>query len=238
MAAADRTFGALTMPSLGDGGGAGGDGGGMQDEAGGLTLAAERQVQERWDAISAKLATEGEGKALVQAEKNATSRRESVTAILGRVPMGPKELRSLNMVTAERRIIDVLLTIPRGPARLETLTDALTPPPPPPPPRPEAETAEGEDDEGGEGEGEGDDGAEGRKGSGGVEGAVPRASGQFELEDDVLVGDEEEVFTTPARLLAAVELAIKEARNAGDDANVVEELQSLRGDVAARCDFL
>ena len=40
-----------------------------------------------------------------------------------------KELRSLNLVTAERRIIDVLLTIPRGPARSETLTDALTPPP-------------------------------------------------------------------------------------------------------------
>ena len=33
-------------------------------------------------------------------------------------------------------------------------------------------------------------------------------------DDDMLVGDEEEVFTTPARLLAAVELAIKEA-NAG-----------------------
>ena len=33
------------------------------------------------------------------------------------------------MVTAERRIIDVLLAIPRGPERSDTLTDALTPPP-------------------------------------------------------------------------------------------------------------
>jgi hypothetical protein len=38
--------------------------------------------------------------------------------------------------------------------------------------------------------------------------------------------------------LAAVELAMKEARNAGDDAATIEELQSLRTDVAARCDFL
>ena len=30
----------------------------------------------------------------------------------------------------------------------------------------------------------------------------------------MLVGDEEEVFTTPARLLAAVELAVKEAVDA------------------------
>jgi hypothetical protein len=36
-------------------------------------------------------------KALVQAQKNAESRRDSVVAILGRVPMGPNELRSLNM---------------------------------------------------------------------------------------------------------------------------------------------
>ena len=63
-------------------------------------------------------------------------------------------------------------------------------------------------------------------------------SEQLDLEDDMLVGDEEEVFTTPARLLAAVELALKEARKAGDDEAVVEELESLRGDVAERCDFL
>ena len=57
-------------------------------------------------------------------------------------------------------------------------------------------------------------------------------------DDDMLVGDEEEVFTTPARLLAAVELAIKEATAGGDDAATVEELRSLRAEVAQRCDFL
>jgi hypothetical protein len=53
MAAADQYFGAL-LPSLGDGSGGVG---GMEDSAGGLTLEAERQVQERWDAISVGLCT-------------------------------------------------------------------------------------------------------------------------------------------------------------------------------------
>lgn len=97
MAAADRNFGAL-LPALDEGSDVGEGGGEMEGEAGGLTLAVQRQVQERWDAMSAKLALEGEAKALAQEEKNATSRRNSVTAILGRAPMGPRELRSLNMV--------------------------------------------------------------------------------------------------------------------------------------------
>ena len=79
-------------------------------------------------------------------------------------------------------------------------------------------TAEGEDEdeEEEEGEIEGGDGvdAEAEKaamekdgrgkaaGGGGFEGAIPRGASQFDIEDDMLVGDEEEVFTTPARLLA------------------------------------
>ena len=82
---------------------------------------------------------------------------------LGREPMGPKELRSLNMVTAERKIIDVLLTFPRGPERSDALTDALTPPP---------ETTETDD---------GDEVNDGR-------------GDNLERDDDMLVGDEEEVF--------------------------------------------
>ena len=117
------------------------------------------------------------------------------------MPVGEKELRTLNAVTSERRIIDVLLTTPDGPEREETLTDALTPPP---------------------------------------ETAPDDASGQMRLDDaaGVLTGDEEEVFTTPARLLAAVELAVKESLEAGDDARVVADLRALRASVAARCDFL
>ena len=112
------------------------------------------------------------------------------------------------MVTAERRIIDVLLTFPRGPERSDALTDALTPPP----------TETGTDD--------GDEVDDGR-------------GNNLELtDDDMLVGDEEEVFTTPARLLAAVELAIKEVNAGGDDVATVEELRSLRAEVAQRCDFL
>lgn len=97
MAASERTFGSL-VPSLGDGGSGAVDDGEEEGASGShLTLAEERLVQERWDAISAQLALEGEGAALAQARKNATSRRESVTAILGRAPMGPKEMRSLNL---------------------------------------------------------------------------------------------------------------------------------------------
>ena len=210
MMASDRTFGAI-LPSLGDGSGEEIDGEASEAlvTAGDLTPAQQEQLQRRWDGIAARLAAEGEANAIAQVEKNATSRRDSVVAILGRVPMGPKELRSLNMVTAERRIIDVLLTFPRGPERSDALTDALTPPP-------ETETETDDGDEVNDGRGD-----------------------NLELtDDDMLVGDEEEVFTTPARLLAAVELAIKEANAGGDDVATVEELRSLRAEVAQRCDFL
>ena len=209
MMASDRTFGVI-LPSLGDGSGEEIDGEASEAlvTAGDLTPAQQEQLQRRWDGIAARLAAEGEANAIAQVEKNATSRRDSVVAILGRVPMGPKELRSLNMVTAERRIIDVLLTFPRGAERSDALTDALTPPP----------TETGTDD--------GDEVDDGR-------------GNNLELtDDDMLVGDEEEVFTTPARLLAAVELAIKEVNAGGDDVATVEELRSLRAEVAQRCDFL
>jgi hypothetical protein len=172
---------------------------------GGLTAANEAELAARRDAVSARLAAEGEKNALAQRERNAVSRKDSATALLGRVPVGERELRTLNMVTSERRIIDVLLTVPDGPEREETLTDALTPP----------ETTDGGDD---------DDASE----------------KQMRLDDDsgVLTGDEEEVFTTPARLLAAVELAVKESLEAGDDADVIADLRALRRSVAARCDFL
>ena len=174
---------------------------------GGLTAANEAELAARRDAVSARLAAEGEKNALAQRERNAVSRKDSATALLGRVPVGERELRTLNMVTSERRIIDVLLTVPDGPEREETLTDALTPP----------ETTD-------EGDADDDDASE----------------KQMRLDDDsgVLTGDEEEVFTTPARLLAAVELAVKESLEAGDDADVIADLRALRRSVAARCDFL
>jgi hypothetical protein len=129
--------------------------------------------------------------------------------------MGEKELRTLNMVTSERRIIDVLLTVPEGPQREETLTDALTPPPDVFSPRDDDD--DDDDDE-----------------------RTRATRKQMRLDDDsgVLEGDEEEVFTTPARLLAAVELAVKESLEAGDDEDVVADLNALRRSVAARCDFL
>jgi len=65
---------------------------------------------------------------VAQVEKNNTSRKEAILAITGRVPMGEKEMRSLNAVTPERRIIEVLLSIPSGTERLDMLTEALTPP--------------------------------------------------------------------------------------------------------------
>lgn len=49
---------------------------------------------------------------------------------------------------------------------------------------------------------------------------------------------EEIVFTTPPRLLAAVELAVKEFVQAGDDEGVIQNLRDLRISVAGRCDFL
>ena len=230
-ALAERSFGSALLPAIASGDDDDdddddGDDDASTNEAAGLTKREARELSERWDAITARLAEEGESNALAQAEKNLTSRRDAVRAILGRVPLKAKELRSLNLVTAERRIIDVLLSIPPGRERSDALTDALTPP---------------EDD---------DDGAGTATGQGGM--------GQMCLErgddgesgdvmDAALVGEEEEVFTTPARLLAAVELAMKEAR--GDDAGegvgeedapgpTLEQLRSLREDVAARCDFL
>ena len=230
-ALAERSFGSALLPAIASGDDDDdddddGDDDASTNEAAGLTKREARELSERWDAITARLAEEGESNALAQAEKNLTSRRDAVRAILGRVPLKAKELRSLNLVTAERRIIDVLLSIPPGRERSDALTDALTPP---------------EDV---------DDGAGTATGQGGV--------GQMCLErgddgesgdvmDAALVGEEEEVFTTPARLLAAVELAMKEAR--GDDAGegvgeeeepgpTLEQLRSLREDVAARCDFL
>ena len=201
MAAADTAFGAVTG-SLGDGSELK-----EMDENGNtcLTAVEEAELAKRWDAVSAKLAEEGELNAIAQETKNATSRRDSVVAILGRVPMGEKELRTLNMVTAERRIIDVLLEVPSGPEREEMLSDALTPP------------ERVDDDE-----------------------SEDSTRNQMTLDDDsgVLTGEEEEVFTTPARLIAAVELAVKEAVEAGDGKEVVEELRSLRKSVAQRCDFL
>ena len=216
MAAAETAFGATltdgsrtgaaslptpTAGTRGDDPGDGGDDAGSESAGFGLTAADRAELAARRDAVSARLAHEGEANAVAQLAKNAASRRDSATALLGRVPVGEKELRTLNAVTSERRIIDVLLTTPDGPEREETLTDALTPPP---------------------------------------ETAPDDASGQMRLDDaaGVLTGDEEEVFTTPARLLAAVELAVKESLEAGDDARVVADLRALRASVAARCDFL
>ena len=202
MAAAETAFGA-DLTSAGDV--SGGFCKEVQHTNGGLTVSNEAELAARRDAVSARLAAEGEKNALAQLERNAVSRKDSATALLGRVPVGERELRTLNMVTSERRIIDVLLTVPDGPEREETLTDALTPP----------ETTGGGDDDG-------------------------ASEKQMRLDDDsgVLTGDEEEVFTTPARLLAAVELAVKESLEAGDDADVVADLRALRRSVAARCDFL
>ena len=206
MAAAETAFGAeLTRGDVSGGPSRGRPSLEEDTTNGGLTAANEAELAARRDAVSARLAAEGEKNALAQRERNAVSRRDSATALLGRVPVGERELRTLNMVTSERRIIDVLLTVPDGPEREETLTDALTPP----------ETTDGGDDDG-------------------------ASEKQMRLDDDsgVLTGDEEEVFTTPARLLAAVELAVKESLEAGDDADVVANLRALRRSVAARCDFL
>ena len=113
MMASDRTFGAI-LPSLGDGSGEEIDG-----------EASEALVTAGDHARAARAAATAVGRHRRQAgcggggERDRTGGEErdeqedSVVAILGRVPMGPKELRSPNMVTAERRIIDVL-TSPRG----------------------------------------------------------------------------------------------------------------------------
>ena len=129
MAASDTAFGEM-IQTLGDGSELkdlatnGGDYAGST----GLTTVETKELAKRWDAVSAKLAAQGELDAVLQATKNAESRRTSVVAILGRAPMGEKELRTLNSVTPERRIIDVLLSIPSGTEREDALSDALTPP--------------------------------------------------------------------------------------------------------------
>ena len=211
MAAAETSFGEALTSSAGA---SVSDDAVTTTDSTGLSKAERAELATRWDVISATLAREGEANAVAQLEKNAVSRRDSVVALLGRVPMGEKELRTLNMVTSERRIIDVLLTVPDGPQREETLTDALTPPP--------DDLSKDDDDD--------DDDDE----------RMRARRKQMRLDDDsgVLEGDEEEVFTTPARLLAAVELAVKESLEAGDDEDVVADLRALRRSVAARCDFL
>ena len=113
-ALAERSFGSALLPAIASGDDDDdddddGDDDASTNEAAGLTKREARELSERWDAITARLAEEGESNALAQAEKNLTSRRDAVRAILGRVPLKAKELRSLNLVTAERRIIDVLL---------------------------------------------------------------------------------------------------------------------------------
>ena len=212
MAAAETSFGEALTSSAGA---SVSDDAATTTDSTGLSKAERAELATRWDVISATLAREGEANAVAQLEKNAVSRRDSVVALLGRVPMGEKELRTLNMVTSERRIIDVLLTVPEGPQREETLTDALTPPPDVF--RPRDDDDDDDDDE-----------------------PTRATRKQMRLDDDsgVLEGDEEEVFTTPARLLAAVELAVKESLEAGDDEDVVADLRALRRSVAARCDFL
>ena len=229
MAAADRTFGEIVADrALGDGSEAPVETTASEEASDAIASALERlssssaaeltpeqslEIQRRWDAVAEGLARRGETDAFEQARKNATSRRDSTVQLLGRHPAGPRELRALHAVTAERRIIDVLLEIPVADgAREEALTDAFTPPP-------------GYDDaSGGEGEGK----------------STHRGGGaQMTLEDDeTLVGEEEEVFTTPARLLAAVELAVKQAEENGDERGDARALRELRDQVAARCDFL
>ena len=227
MAAADRTFGEIVADrALGDGSEAPVETTASEEASDAIASALERlsssaaeltpeqslEIQRRWDAVAEGLARRGETDAFEQARKNATSRRDSTVQLLGRHPAGPRELRALHAVTAERRIIDVLLEIPVADgAREEALTDAFTPPP-------------GYDDASGEGEGKST-----RRGGG----------AQMTLEDDeTLVGEEEEVFTTPARLLAAVELAVKQAEENGDERGDARALRELRDQVAARCDFL
>lgn len=227
MAAADRTFGEIVADrALGDGSEAPVETTASEEASDAIASALERlsssaaeltpeqslEIQRRWDAVAEGLARRGETDAFEQARKNATSRRDSTVQLLGRHPAGPRELRALHAVTAERRIIDVLLEIPVADgAREEALTDAFTPPP-------------GYDDASGEGEGK----------------STHRGGGaQMTLEDDeTLVGEEEEVFTTPARLLAAVELAVKQAEENGDERGDARALRELRDQVAARCDFL
>ncbi len=94
----------------------------------GLTLAQDEELRRRWGAMASALATTGESNAMKQSALNETSRRNAITEIAGRAKIGAKELESLKSIAPERRIAEVLLTIPRGVERAAAVEDALTPP--------------------------------------------------------------------------------------------------------------
>jgi len=104
----------------------------------GLTRAQDEELRQRWGALTSALATTGESNAVKQLALNETSRRNAITEIAGRVEVGAREFETLKSVAPERRIVEVLLTIPSGSERTMALEDALTPP------------AEGEDVDGDE----------------------------------------------------------------------------------------
>jgi len=94
----------------------------------GLTLAQENELRARWSELTKALATTGESNALAQGVLNEESRKNAITEIAGRVSVGAGEMERLMRVAPERRIVDVLLTIPRGDERAAAVNDALTPP--------------------------------------------------------------------------------------------------------------
>ena len=94
----------------------------------GLTLAQENELRARWGELTKALATTGESNALAQGALNEESRKNAITEIAGRVSVGAGEMERLMRVAPERRIVDVLLTIPRGDERAAAVNDALTPP--------------------------------------------------------------------------------------------------------------
>jgi hypothetical protein len=94
----------------------------------GLTTAQGEELRRRWGAMASALATTGESNAAKQSALNETSRRNAITEIAGRAKIGAKEFESLKSVAPERRIAEVLLTIPRGAERAAAVEDALTPP--------------------------------------------------------------------------------------------------------------
>jgi len=104
----------------------------------GLTRAQDEELRQRWGALTSALATTGESNAVKQLALNETSRRNAITEIAGRVEVGAREFETLKSVAPERRIVEVLLSIPSGSERAMALEDALTPP------------AEGEDVDGDE----------------------------------------------------------------------------------------
>ena len=101
---------------------------GEQTLESGLTLAQEKEVRERWVELTRALATTGEANARAQGTLNEESRRNAITEIAGRVALGAVDMERLMRVAPERRIADVLLTIPRGTERASAVEDALTPP--------------------------------------------------------------------------------------------------------------